>query len=469
MKRYYIPAIIVLVLALVLSVGCGGVDTSQSTPTPEILSANEIAAKVSPAVVWIEVDYGKFSSSGTGMFITTDGYVLTNEHVVSEGYYATLNFPNKRSVEAQIIYRDPRLDIAILKCTSGNYPVITLGSTTDPELGEDVVAIGYPSAAQLGASVSLSRGIVSAFRTISGIEYIQTDASLNPGSSGGPLVNLRGEVIGMNSWKLREGEGINFAIALNSVKALVDNIVQQHIQGQLAVPEPPVPEPLVEKTEEKVVIHNLPFTYTGKGNGRTPAFWNRPTPVYTYKMTFITTWDGDISISWYREDTSGSQTPSLFPMEVWRSTGVSFGFPDSVEAGKTYEYILNWNNPQDAVFLNIENVPVDGEWTITVFQVDTPSLRPQIPITFVVEYDGEWAYQSTYKQNSWGISWAGVFSGNYSKEWETVQIPRHWRARKEDGGSGSLVLKIIYEGQVVAEDTAIGEDNEAWVYWEGPR
>ncbi len=238
MRQYLTPIGIVLMLALALVAGCSSTDTPQSnTPkdinTPETPSIINAAAKVSPAVVWIEVDYGKFHSSGTGMFITTDGYVLTNEHVVSEGYYATLNLLDKRSIQAEILYRDKSLDIAILKSTYGNYPMVTLGSTTEPELGEDVVALGYPSAAQLGDSVSLSKGIVSAFRTIEGISYIQTDASLNPGSSGGPLVNLRGEVIGMNTWKLREGEGINFAIALNNIKWRVETIVQQHIQGQL--------------------------------------------------------------------------------------------------------------------------------------------------------------------------------------------------------------------------------------------
>ena len=100
--------------------------------------------------------------------------------------------------------------------------------------------------------------------------------------------------------------------------------------------------------------------------------------------------------------------------------------------------------------------------------MDTPTPRPQIGITLVVEYDGEFAYQST-TGSSWGISWRGVLSDNYSKVMENVQLPRHWRARKHDGGVNPLVLKIIYEGQVVAEDTAIGEDDEAWVYWEGPQ
>ena len=244
---------------------------------------------------------------------------------------------------------------------------------------------------------------------------------------------------------------------------------QQYINDQLALLEKPT-ETVEEKVVEKAIVNTLPFTYTGKGNGRTPAFkFPSQTPSYQCKLTFTTTWDGDISMTWYLEDLSKMNPPFVVPVQIWRSTGISFGLPDSVEAGKTYEYIFNRKSTSNAYFLEIGNVPTDGEWTITVSQMDTPTPRPQIGITLVVEYDGEFAYQSTYDGNSWGISWAGVFSGNYSKVWENVQIPRHWRARKEDGGSSSLVLKIIYNGEVVAENTAIGEDNEAWVYWEGPK
>jgi len=290
------------------------------------------------------------------MFIHTNGYVLTNEHVVSEGYYATLNFPGKRSVEAQIIYRDPALDIAILKCAGGEYPVVTLGSTAEPELGEDVVALGYPSAAQLGASVSLSKGIVSAFRTINGIKYIQTDASLNPGSSGGPLVNLHGEVIGMNSWKLREGEGINFAIALNSVKARVDNIVQQHIQGLLSVPEPSPDEP--EKlVEQQPTIDISPFTYTGKGNGKTTTFRFQETGVrlILYKLSCITKWDGEIFIYFYSAKLNRKD----------------FGVSGNVRSGVTHEWILNEDDQVTIreYYMSIENAPPDGEWTITLSRI----------------------------------------------------------------------------------------------------
>ncbi|MFC1990218.1 trypsin-like peptidase domain-containing protein [Chloroflexota bacterium] len=247
--------------------------TQTPVPTPEILSTGDVVKKVSPAVVLIVTDQG----SGTGMFISSDGYVLTNEHVVSESHFATLNLPDKKSILAGIIYRDQALDIAILKSAGVNYPVVILGSKAEPMLGEDVVALGFPSAAKLGSSVSVSKGIISAFRTIDGVNYIQTDASLNPGSSGGPMVNMQGEVIGMNTLKLRETEGISFAIDINNIKTHIESAVQLHRDGVLVVEKPPVEtNPPVEKAEEKMVPSAPPEeewvewskTFSGTGDDR---------------------------------------------------------------------------------------------------------------------------------------------------------------------------------------------------------
>ncbi len=471
MRQYLIPIRIVLMLALALVTGC-------SSEAPSIANSTE---KVIPSVVWIVADYGNWHSSGTGMFITTDGYVLTNEHVVSEGYYATINLPDKGSVEAEILYRDPNLDIAILKCPDGNYPVVPLGSTTEPTLGEDVVALGYPSAAQLGDSVSLSRGIVSATRTIDGIKYIQTDASLNPGSSGGPLVNMRGEVIGMNSWKLTESEGISFAIALNSIKFRVEFIVQQHIQGQLSTIKQTASQAAAQAAKEEAdrlkveadrlaAIDNLPVTYTMKGNDRTPSFWTPSgSPNYQYKLTLTTTWDGGISINWYQAnaDGTGSTFIPMKLMDVWRSTGISFGFPDSVEAGKTYEYIFNWNASQKIVFFYITNVPAGGEWKITVSQMDPPSPRPKLlDITAAVEYEGEWMYQET-SEMVWSTHWHSE-SGSGFIVFENRVLPWFFRAEISDEGASPLRLRIFYNNQVVGQDTAIGKHDRVMIDWDGP-
>ncbi len=550
MKRHLMRIlVIVLATAVVLVVGCRGSATTQS-PSADIETASitSAIAKVSPSVVYIVADYGKWHSSGTGMFITTDGYVLTNEHVVSEGYYATVNLPDRRSIRAEIVYRDQKLDIALLKCAGDNYPTVTLGSDTEPILGEDVVALGFPSAAQLGDSVSLSKGIISAFRTIDGVKYIQTDASLNPGSSGGPLVNVRGEVIGMNSWKLTESEGISFAIALDSIKPHINTKVRQLASGQLSSISPP-------KQQASVPTKGIVLKYQGVGSTNTPPF-NIAAGSSPWKLFIELEWDGTVyvrangTIVLQTQVTNGrlyetyvyAQTgdsivleigniPSYAKWTVWvvdepvptapvpftyRGEGAIYTSPfqmetlttykvtfstsgdgifkfwvrdtdnknvratesgnflsstTSVKASDTYEWIFDYKNQSQAVFLKIDEasgVPPIGSWTISISPVG--SVTPKPPpwdITLVIEYDGEYAYQST-TGTSWGISWVGVLSGNYSKVMENIQKTIHFRARKEDGGVSPLVLKIIFNGEVVAQDTAIGEDNEAWVYWEGP-
>ena len=392
MKRYFVPTIIVLVLVLVLSVGCGSANTSQSISTPETPSIINAAAKVSPAVVWIVADYGKWHSSGTGMFISKDGYVLTNEHVVSEGYYATLNLFDRKSVKAEIIYRDKKLDIAILKCAGDNYPVVTLGSNIEPTLGEDVVTLGFPSATRLGDSVSLSKGIISAFRTINGVNYIQTDASLNPGSSGGPLVNIRGEVIGMNSWKISETEGISFAIALNSIKANINTKVRQLASGQLSSQPPPT-------QQVSVPTNGIVLKYHGVGSSITPAFnIGGSSP---WKLFIELEWDGTV----YVWTSKASETKRSDYM-----TSYSRVLYTQVTTGRLYETHV-YAQTGDSIVLGIERVPPDAEWTIWVVDELVPTRS--IPFT----YQGEGGIftspflmeTSTKYKMTFSTSWDGDF------------------------------------------------------------
>jgi S1-C subfamily serine protease len=199
------------------------------------LSTSEIANKISPSVVYIETTY----VAGTGIIIDARGYLLTNNHVVEKVDYATVQLPSGVKVQAEVLYRWQTLDLALLKCPDGTYPYLPIGSLEKPSLGDDVIAIGYPSGFELGGSASISKGIISALRTVDGVEYIQTDAAVNPGSSGGPLVNVYGEVIGIVTWGIVETEGMNFAVAVNGVKDNINNIVQQHVDGRLDVTKLP--------------------------------------------------------------------------------------------------------------------------------------------------------------------------------------------------------------------------------------
>ncbi|HLH76296.1 MAG TPA: DegQ family serine endoprotease [Candidatus Binataceae bacterium] len=160
-------------------------------------------------------------SVGSGFILTTDGYILTNEHVIAGAREITVTLSNRRSFAARVVGRDPKTDIALLKIDAGTpLPVAPLGNSDDLRVGQWVMAIGNP----FGFDHSVTVGIVSAKgRFIPGNydDFIQTDASINPGNSGGPLIDLRGEVVGINSaiyTRTGASMGIGFAIPVNLVK-----------------------------------------------------------------------------------------------------------------------------------------------------------------------------------------------------------------------------------------------------------
>ena len=156
------------------------------------------------------------ASSGTGFVVDTDGYILTNEHVINGQPSLTVIFDNGSRRIATIVASDATRDIALLKISSPSN-LTALPIATAVREGDEVVALGHPL--NLGGSMTITKGIVSAFRNIRGVAYIQTDAAINPGNSGGPLVNLKGEVVGMNTSAQRDiqgedysAQGIGFAI-----------------------------------------------------------------------------------------------------------------------------------------------------------------------------------------------------------------------------------------------------------------
>ncbi len=172
-------------------------------------------------VVTIRTDVGQ----GTGFIISEEGYIVTNAHVLVGGREIKAITYEQKSIDAEFIGYNPDLDIALLKI-SGNYKELQLANSNDVQIGEKVIAIGNP----LGLQFSVSQGIVSAMRRPgpSGLEaYIQTDAALNPGNSGGPLINKQGKVIGINNFKIGGGENLGFALESNYIKDSVNEISQK--------------------------------------------------------------------------------------------------------------------------------------------------------------------------------------------------------------------------------------------------
>ncbi|WP_040212282.1 S1C family serine protease [Clostridium polynesiense] len=199
----------------------------------DALSVTEIVKKVAPAVVGVStksrVNMG-FGQSiqegiGTGFIINDEGYILTNQHVIQGAQSVKVILVDGTEVNAKVINYDASQDLAVIKITDEvKIPgKVELGDTDSIQAGEQVVAIGNPLGKEFLGSVTT--GVISAVNreiSIDGktLKYIQTDAAINPGNSGGPLVNSRGQVIGINTAKIKmEGvEGIGFSIPINSVK-----------------------------------------------------------------------------------------------------------------------------------------------------------------------------------------------------------------------------------------------------------
>lgn len=180
--------------------------------TPQGTGGTITLEKVIDGVVAIETDQG---TSGTGFFAGQNCNIITNSHVISGATTIVLKTSQRRLYLGQVLATDTDRDLAILTTNAPNCFALQLEDTY-AGVGTEVFAVGNP----LGLEGTVTKGIISATRTISsGIKYLQIDASLNPGNSGGPLVNQRGRVLGVNTFKLKGAEGLNFAVAVDELRA----------------------------------------------------------------------------------------------------------------------------------------------------------------------------------------------------------------------------------------------------------
>ena len=173
-----------------------------------------------------QVPQGPFHQRGvgSGFIISSDGYILTNNHVVDDADEITVKLSNKGELKGKVVGRDPKTDLALVKVTTNKpLPALALGNSDNARVGDWVVAVGNP----FGLDHTVTAGIISAKgRALEGPydDFIQTDASINPGNSGGPLLDLQGEVIGINAQIVSGGQGIGFAIPVNLAKQIVPQL-----------------------------------------------------------------------------------------------------------------------------------------------------------------------------------------------------------------------------------------------------
>jgi S1-C subfamily serine protease len=191
--------------------------------------------KVKNAVVKIDVfkkaKDGKLkpAGSGSGFIFSSDGFIFTNSHVVNKADKIMVSLFNENEIEATIIGQDPDSDLAILKIYSSGYSVAQLGDASQLQIGQFVIAIGNP----YGYQHTVTTGVVSALgrslRTQSGQlvdNVIQSDAALNPGNSGGPMINTDGEVIGVNTAIIQGAQGLSFSVDINTAKEIASQLIK---------------------------------------------------------------------------------------------------------------------------------------------------------------------------------------------------------------------------------------------------
>jgi putative serine protease PepD len=210
-------------------------DSNQSVSS--FSSVEDVAAEVLPSVVSIAVQSQQGSGTGTGVVISSDGQILTNNHVVASGGQLIVTFHDGSTAQAEIVGTDPVTDLAVIQAQDvSDLTPAELGSSGDLEVGQQVVAIGSP----FGLEGTVTSGIVSAIGrpvspgqtqdSLTVIDAIQTDAPINPGNSGGPLVNMSGQVVGINSAIFSPSGagsvGLGFAIPIDQARPIAEELIE---------------------------------------------------------------------------------------------------------------------------------------------------------------------------------------------------------------------------------------------------
>ncbi len=227
--------------------------------------AGEIYKKASPAVVLIESlnEKHEVAAAGSGFLVSSDGKILTNYHVIAHTKEVTVRLANKDAYDAvDVLDIDKRKDIALIKIKAVDLPFLTVGKSSTVDIGDQVFSLSTP----LGVfQNTLSEGIVSGIRAGDGYRYFQVTAPISHGSSGSPIFNSKGEVIGIAAITISEGQNLNFAIPIDYAKGMLASPSQPRTLAAIYEPEPesePEPDKKQPNTAEKTTASAVPSNKT---------------------------------------------------------------------------------------------------------------------------------------------------------------------------------------------------------------
>lgn len=223
----------------------------------------KVAELAGPAVVGVDNNAKTFTGSttlqgsGSGIIFNAEGYIVTNYHVIDGASQVKVTLSGEKPVIAKVVGGDQRADIAVLKIDIKNLPVAKFGDSSKVRVGDTAIAIGNPLGEEFSGSVTV--GVISALNrkvTMDGNQYslLQTDASINPGNSGGALCNEAGEVIGINSLKQLNAEGMGFAIPINEAKPIIEALIKN---GYVSRPFVGISYQFID--EENAKQYNMPI------------------------------------------------------------------------------------------------------------------------------------------------------------------------------------------------------------------
>ncbi|MBI4220834.1 MAG: trypsin-like peptidase domain-containing protein [Chloroflexi bacterium] len=286
--------------------------TTPATRDVALPGVREVVDKVSPAVVAVDVNVTALDfflrpveqhSAGSGVIIRPDGYIITNDHVIANARSIQVALADDRVFPASVIGRDSRSDIAVLKIEADGLPSLQFAEKSSVKVGDWVVAFG--NALGLEGTPTVTVGIISALgrtvRTSGGTtltDLIQTDAAINEGNSGGPLVNLNGKLVGINTTILAEAQGIGFSINSESVQRFTGDLIEF---GRIRRPligifgrtvNPAIAQQLGLKASNGVLV-----TAVGEGPAKRAGILNRDL-IVKFDGRGISSWDQFLGILW---------------------------------------------------------------------------------------------------------------------------------------------------------------------------